>query len=95
MDRAERRRNAMLLPTFGNGRLPRKQCAEILKADCIWRYGKQRQPNADRRNSRLPTQKRNCSPSTQRHTTTPCHRPPPGGDNATYFLMNRLTLRRR
>jgi hypothetical protein len=85
----------MLLPAFGDGRLPRKQGTQILEADHVREDREQREPNAERRSTRPPTQKRNCSPSAQRHhTAMSCHRPPPGGDNATCFFMNRLTLRR-
>jgi hypothetical protein len=47
MDRAEGRRDEMLLPALGNGRLPRKQGAEVLKGDRIREYREQCEPNAE------------------------------------------------
>jgi hypothetical protein len=67
MDRAEGRRDEMLLPALGNGRLPRKQGAEVLKGDRIRECREQCEPNAERRSTRPPTQRRNYTPSAQRH----------------------------
>jgi hypothetical protein len=47
MDRAKGRRNKMLLPALGNGRLPRKQRTQILKANCVRKGREQREPNGE------------------------------------------------
>src|SRR6185437_5354185 len=75
----------MLMPTLGDARLACEQRAEILKSDPVRVESGQGKRNDNRHDFLPPTHRRICFTLAQRNTTTPCHRPPPGGDNATVF----------
>jgi hypothetical protein len=86
MDRAERRRDQMLLPAFGDRRLPRQQSTEILKSDFAGDENQYSRSNGYRHGlSSPPTPKRPCVLLTQRHTATFHRRPAPTGDSARDF----------
>jgi hypothetical protein len=95
VDRAEWRRDQVLLPTFGDRRLPRQQGAKILKSNFAGDETQCSRSNGYRYGlSSPPTPKRPCVPFTQRHTATPHRHLPPDGGMREVFMV-RLTLRRR
>jgi hypothetical protein len=89
----------MLLPTFGDGRLPGKQSAEILKRNLAGNERQCGRANGYRHGLLQPsTPRRHYVLYAQRHATTPRHNvpPPPRQQPAIRLIfMVRLTLRRR
>jgi PAS domain-containing protein len=76
----------MLLPAFGDRRLPRQQSTEILKSDFAGDESQYSRSNGYRHGlSSPPTPKRPCALLTQRHTATFHRRPAPTGDSARDF----------